>query len=132
MFLRSLGIICYDRWVLREGHKNYFRDRCLINSQLLCRSLFNNVTGLRLLQSYSFGFISTDPTICCTVTFASFGNSGHAAISLSIYFPSNSTQSAIACLKLTIEHENKVWNMFKVNSKDTRATSMASFWCLFC
>ena len=33
IFLRSLGVICYDRLVLGEGHKNYFRDWCLINSQ---------------------------------------------------------------------------------------------------
>ena len=29
----SLGVICYTRWVLSEGHKNYFNDYCLINSQ---------------------------------------------------------------------------------------------------
>ena len=28
------------------------------------------------------------------------------------------------------KHHNKVWNMFKVNNKDTRKTSMTSFWCL--
>ena len=33
IFLRSLGVICHDRWVLSEGHKNYFKDWCLINSQ---------------------------------------------------------------------------------------------------
>ena len=26
IFLRSLGIICYSRWVLSEGHKKYFMD----------------------------------------------------------------------------------------------------------
>ena len=26
IFLRSRGVICYDRWVLREVHKNYFKD----------------------------------------------------------------------------------------------------------
>ena len=25
IFLRSLGVICYDIWVLSEGHKNYCR-----------------------------------------------------------------------------------------------------------
>ena len=25
-----------------------------------------------------------------------------------------------------------MWNMFKVNKKDTRMTSMTSFWCLYC
>ena len=33
IFLRSLGVTCYDRWVLSEGHKNYFKDWCLMNSQ---------------------------------------------------------------------------------------------------
>ena len=28
-----LGIICYDIWVLSDGHKNYFKDKCLIHSQ---------------------------------------------------------------------------------------------------
>ena len=25
--------ICHHRWVLSEGHKNYFKDWCLMNSQ---------------------------------------------------------------------------------------------------
>ena len=33
IFPRSLGVICYDRWVPSEGHKNYFKDWCLMNSQ---------------------------------------------------------------------------------------------------
>ena len=33
IFPRSLGVICYNRWVLSEGHKNYLKDCCLINSQ---------------------------------------------------------------------------------------------------
>ena len=33
IFLRSLGVIFYDRGVLSEGHKNYFKDWCLMNSQ---------------------------------------------------------------------------------------------------
>ena len=33
VFLRSLGVIYYDRWVLSEGHKNYYKDWCLMNSQ---------------------------------------------------------------------------------------------------
>ena len=32
VFLRSLGVICFGRWVLSEGNKNYFKDWCLINS----------------------------------------------------------------------------------------------------
>ena len=33
IYLRSLGVSCYDRWVLSEGHKDYFKDWCLMNSQ---------------------------------------------------------------------------------------------------
>ena len=33
IFLRSLGVICYDRWVLSDGHINYFKDWCLMNSR---------------------------------------------------------------------------------------------------
>ena len=33
LFLRSLGVICYERWVLGEGHKNYSKDWCLMQSQ---------------------------------------------------------------------------------------------------
>ena len=42
------------------------------------------------------------------------------------------TQLAFTCSKLTIEVLNKVWNMFKVNNKDTWTTPPASFWCLCC
>ena len=28
IFPMSLAVLCYDRWVLREGHKNYFKDWC--------------------------------------------------------------------------------------------------------
>ena len=33
--MRSLGVICYKRRVLSEGHKNYLKDWCLMNSQPL-------------------------------------------------------------------------------------------------
>ena len=33
ILLMSQGVICYSRWVLRKGHKNYFKDWCIINSQ---------------------------------------------------------------------------------------------------
>ena len=33
IFLRSLAVICNNRLVLREGHKNYFKGYCLMNSQ---------------------------------------------------------------------------------------------------
>ena len=32
IFLRSQGVICYNRWILSEGHK-YFKDWCIMNSQ---------------------------------------------------------------------------------------------------
>ena len=28
------------------------------------------------------------------------------------------------------KHQNNVWNLFKVNNRDTRTTSMTLFWCL--
>ena len=31
--LRSLSVICYGRWNLSKGHKNYFKDWCFMNSQ---------------------------------------------------------------------------------------------------
>ena len=36
-------------------------------------------------------------------------------------------QQKLTCSKATIETLEKVWNMFKVNNKDTRTTSMTSF-----
>ena len=33
IFWRSLIVICYNRGVLSECHKNYFKDWCLMNSQ---------------------------------------------------------------------------------------------------
>ena len=33
IFLRFLGVICCNRWVLNEDHKNYFTDCYLVNPQ---------------------------------------------------------------------------------------------------
>ena len=33
LFSRSLDVICYDRWVLSENKKKYFKDQCLMISQ---------------------------------------------------------------------------------------------------
>ena len=33
IFQKSLGIICYHKWVLSEGHKKNFKDWCLVNLQ---------------------------------------------------------------------------------------------------
>ena len=46
IFLRSLGVICYGRWVLKEGHKNYYKDCCLTNSQ----PTFQFLTYLNLMN----------------------------------------------------------------------------------
>ena len=48
IFLRSLDVICYDRWVLSEGHRNYFKDCCLVNSQptLLFSTYLNSMVIL--------------------------------------------------------------------------------------
>ena len=32
IFLRLLGVVCCDRWVLSEGHKNYSKHWCLMSS----------------------------------------------------------------------------------------------------
>ena len=33
VFLRSLGVICYDIWPISEGQKNYLKDKCIQDSQ---------------------------------------------------------------------------------------------------
>ena len=58
-----------------------------------------------------------------------------------------STQPAFTCSKSVSEtpercvkfvqsqyqkHQNVVQNLFKVSNKDTRTTSLTSFWCLYC
>ena len=40
------GVICYHKWILSEGEKNYFKDRFLMNSQsnfLICSSFFDTI-----------------------------------------------------------------------------------------
>ena len=46
IFLRSLCVICYARWVLSEGHKNYIKYWCLMSSQ----SAFPFLTYLTLMN----------------------------------------------------------------------------------
>ena len=41
IFLRSLGVIYFDRWVLSEGPNNYFKDWCLMNSHPTYLNLVN-------------------------------------------------------------------------------------------
>ena len=40
IFLRSLDVICYDRWVLSKNHKNYYKDWCAMNSQFKLNELW--------------------------------------------------------------------------------------------
>ena len=42
------------------------------------------------------------------------------------------TQKTFTFSRSTTEAIEKVWNMLKVNNKDTRATSLTLFWCLYC
>ena len=45
IFLRSLGVICYDCLVFSKGHENYFKDWCLMNLKpafLILRSCLLN------------------------------------------------------------------------------------------
>ena len=45
----------------------------------------------------------------------------------------DTTQVRFTCSKTIIETlAKKVWNMFKVNNKNTRTTSLASFWRFYC
>ena len=46
-----LGFIWYGRWILRESHKNYLKDKCIIHSQNTC-----------LILKHSLNFISLKPS----------------------------------------------------------------------
>ena len=46
--------------------------------------------------------------------------------------PQTETQPTTACSRPTTEKLEKMWNVFKVNNKNTRTTSMVLFWCLIC
>ena len=41
-------------------------------------------------------------------------------------------QQTFTCSKSTIKTLKKVWNMFKVNNKNTRTMSLTSFWWIYC
>ena len=43
----ALGVISYGRSVVSEGHKNYFKDWCLMNSQ----PIFISLTYLNLMNN---------------------------------------------------------------------------------
>ena len=54
IFLRSLGVICFDRLGLNDGHKNYFMDWYLMNAQLTFLSFFtyfNSMTYGHIIKS---------------------------------------------------------------------------------
>ena len=60
IFLRTLGVICYDRWVLSEGHKNYFKDWCLMNLQPTF--LFLTYVNLRIVSTICYHFFIFSPS----------------------------------------------------------------------
>ena len=33
LIFKSMGVICYDRWVLSEVYKDHSKDRCVMNSE---------------------------------------------------------------------------------------------------
>ena len=49
-YFRALGDICYSKWVLSLGHKNYFKDWFLMNSD-------PTFQFLTYLNSMSYGHI---------------------------------------------------------------------------
>ena len=49
IFLRSLGVICFDRWGFREGLKNKFKDWCHSLPFLIFVSFFDTVKISELL-----------------------------------------------------------------------------------
>ena len=40
----------------------------------------------------------------------------------------STTQPTFSCSKSTMEHHTIVWNLFRVDNKDSRTTSMTTFW----
>ena len=54
IFLRTLGIICYGRWVLSEAHKNYFKDWYLLNSQPTFPFLTNLIQWIMAIFSKGY------------------------------------------------------------------------------
>ena len=46
-------------------------------------------------------------------------------------FKKKGSQQTFTCSKPKIKTYKKVWNIIKVDNKDTRTTSLTSFWCLF-
>ena len=65
---------------------------------------------------------------------AYFGPTQHVnVVLLFLAFPANIyPQQIFTCLKSAIETLEKCVKYVKVNNKDTRITSVTSFWCLYC
>ena len=59
IFLRSMGIICYGRWVLSVCHKHYFKDWCLMNSQPTF--LFLTYVNLKFVSTIFYQFFIFSP-----------------------------------------------------------------------
>ena len=75
LFLRYPSVICYNRQVLNEGHKNYFKDWCLMNSQptFLFFSEFKLIELWPYYQKHVNQIITSDASICSTMAFPPIG-----------------------------------------------------------
>ena len=58
-------------------------------------------------------FISSDGSICSTMTFPPLGNSDHAAVSISIDFPSNSQRDA-PFHRIAYDYPVLIWMVFVI------------------
>ena len=75
LFLRYPSVICYNRQVLNEGHKNYFKNWCLMNSQptFLFFSEFKLIELWPYYQKHVNQIITSDASICSTMAFPPIG-----------------------------------------------------------
>ena len=75
LFLRYPSVICYNRQVLYEGHKNYFKNWCLMNSQptFLFFSEFKLIELWPYYQKHVNQIITSDASICSTMAFPPIG-----------------------------------------------------------
>ena len=62
----------------------------LVNSVIISNELTQMVNSPTQIPDCSFGFLSSDASVCSTMAFPPLGNSDHVLISVSIDFPSNS------------------------------------------
>ena len=60
-------------------------------------------------------------------------SSGCFCTSKQLYNKSTITSAGISFfLSGHWKHQNNVWNLFKVNNKDTKMMLLTAFWCLYC